>query len=67
MSSPAINLSNVIWGVISVYVARKIYTYMNVQKEDDKTKYGAEPQTMKDTQVDVSGPSVVPRGPYVAN
>lgn len=62
----AINLSNIIWGVITVYVARKLYSHMSAKSEDKKTAIG-EPPSMKDAQVDVAAPSIVPRGPYVAN
>jgi hypothetical protein len=59
----AVSASNVMWGVLFVYVARKVLS-MSEAKKVEQTGIETFPTEMKDTQIGLKAPEVLPRGPY---
>lgn len=57
-----LNLGHVMWGVLFVYVVRKVWHVTEAQTvEDEKLGF---PTEMKDTDVTLKVPDVRPMGPY---
>lgn len=58
-----VSASNVLWGVLFVYVARKMLIKAEVV-EVKREKIFVVPTEMKETEVGLKNPSVEARGPY---
>lgn len=60
----SVSASNVMWGVLFVYVARWVLAQSEARAVEKRAE--EQPVEMKDAQIGLKNPDILPRGPFAS-